>query len=78
MLAQLMYRLGLFKLFETMKIIVHMNICSAHLKLKNIGIYMFVYIFIELAIFIRFLLSSTVMFFSALHAKHFEIWKNIS
>ena len=43
----------------------------------NIGIYIFVYIFIKLAIFILFFVSSTVMFFSALHAKHFEIWKNI-
>ena len=33
---------------------------------------------IKVAIFILFLLSSTVTFFSALHAKHFEIWKNIS
>ena len=32
---------------------------------------------IKLAIFIVFfLLSSTAVFFSALHAKHFEIWKN--
>ena len=32
---------------------------------------------IKLAIFIVFfLLSSTAVFFSALHAKHFEIWEN--
>ena len=36
---------------------------------------MFVYIFIKLAIFTIFLLSSTVMFFSLLHVKHFEIGK---
>ena len=36
---------------------------------------MFVYIFIKLAIFIIFLLSSTVMFFSLLHVKDFEIGK---
>ena len=38
---------------------------------------MFVYIFIKLIIVILFLLSSTVNVFSAWHAKHFEIWKNI-
>ena len=41
----------------------------------NIGIYICMYIFIKLFTFILFLLSSTV--FSALHAQHFEIWKNI-
>ena len=39
MLAQLIYRLGLFKLFEKIKIIVYTNICNTHLKLKKCLIY---------------------------------------
>ena len=42
----------------------------------NIGIYICIYIY-KVSYIHSFLLSSTVMFFSALHAKHFEIWKNI-
>ena len=46
----------------------------------NIGIYIriYIYIYIYKVSFIHcFLLSSIVMLFSALHAKHFEIWKDI-
>ena len=35
----------------------------------------YIYIFIKLAIFILYLLSSTVMLFSALHAKHLRFEK---
>ena len=42
----------------------------------NIGIYICIYIY-KVSYIHSFLLSSTVMFFSALHAKHFEIRKNI-
>ena len=40
----------------------------------NIGIYICVYIFIKLAIFILFFIFNCNIF-SALHAKHLEIWK---
>ena len=44
----------------------------------NIDIYIRIYIYIYKVSFIHcFLLSSIVMLFSALHAKHFEIWKDI-
>ena len=42
----------------------------------NIGKYICIYIFIKLAIFILFFVIFYWKFFSALHAKHFEIWKN--
>ena len=33
------FKLGLFKLFEKIQIIVYMSICSTHLKLKKILTY---------------------------------------
>ena len=47
------------------------------LSTYNIGIYIFTYIFIKLAIFILFFVIFNCNVFSALHAKNFEIWKNI-
>ena len=43
----------------------------------NVGIYICIHIYKASYIHSFFVLSSTVMLFSALHAKHFKIWKNI-
>ena len=51
--------------------------CHIWYRCIYIYIYIFVYVFVKLTIFFLFFVTFKCNVFSALHAKHFEIWKNI-
>ena len=51
--------------------------CHIWYRCIYIYIYIFVYVFVKLTIFFLFFVTFKCNVFSALHAKHFDIWKNI-